>query len=627
MTVPFNKERFIVQASTALAGLLLLNGCATLSTISDKSVDAARTMFAGTTGRNFSSRVYTGVSAGATRLSPDTDGTRFTLQDREGGATQLRVGADINSKLSLELDTSILGSAAVREVEADVSYTSITGSALFYALGNDANRERRVGWQGYGRLGYSSLQRASIVQPFDGSDENIVIGLGAEYGFRNGLALRGEVARFDEEATFFGLGVVYRLGLSARQFGNVVASVAKDTIPGTSLSSGEPSLGAAQPETSLAPGHVSLIHAGPNASLWSQPRLANDMDGDSVDDSSDICPDTAANTAVSQSGCGLFDTVLSEVTFKPGTYWLTPKSRRVIDDVVGTLLAFPEARIEVQAHADSEGPDEINDIISDARAEAVVNYMLKHGVGSKQLIAKGYGESQPIATNDTPEGRRKNRRIQLMTLPSLTPLEIASQAPFDASDAKPKVAKAAPVLPKIEVTMKPEELQELAMAAEGLEPHRRQPKTTTIVDEPVVAAALPAEPVNTVKPVKIDFDPAIRIASLGLGGTLQGVNFRPGSTEFVEGSMQHLDTIANQLNANDSVRVALLVHVSEDTDSDTNLSLSSDQADTLIDYLESKGVDRNRLVAEPYGNTLPLAQTVYESDRERNRRIELRVID
>jgi len=327
------------------------------------------------------------------------------------------------------------------------------------------NRVRRLGWQGYGRIGYSMVQRASVVQPFDESNSSIILGVGGEYGFRNGLAFRGEVSRFDGDATLFGLGIVYRMGMTATQFGTAVASVATENLPGslgsTLGSSFEPSLGAAMPESELAPGHVSLVHKGPHASLWSQPQHANDTDGDGVTDANDICNDTERNTAISQNGCGLFDSVLSNVTFKPGTYWLSPKSRRSIDDVVGVLLAFPEARVEIQAHADSQGPDEINQIVSTARAEAVMDYMVKHGVGEKQLVAKGYGESKPIASNDTKEGRLKNRRVQLVTLPSLTPAEIESQNPLVESTESTQVAKVKKPEPKIEVTMETSDIKAL----------------------------------------------------------------------------------------------------------------------------------------------------------------------
>ncbi len=617
--------RPLLSAGVSLCALMMLNGCSTLESISEKTSDAASSLFAQHNAQNFASRVYAGASAGSTRLSPDTDGTRYTISDREGASTQLRLGVDVSPLLSMELDTSVLGSATVREVEADVSYTSITSSALFYGLGDARKRSHRQGWQGYGRLGYSLVQRASIVQPFDGSKSNVLLGVGAEYGFGNGLAFRGEVTRFDEDATMFGLGVVYRLGMSARQFGNVVASVAKDAVPSTSNPTFEPSLGAALPSNEAAPGHVSLVHQGPHASLWSQPVQQGDSDGDSVSDSVDLCKDTAKNTAVSQNGCGLFDSILSNVTFKPGTHWLSPKSRGAIDEVVDVLLAFPEARIEVQAHADNQGPEEINHIVSTARADAVVNYMIKQGVGAKQLVAKGYGEAKPIASNDTAEGRQANRRVQLVTLPSLTPLEIASQSPLSQASSTVASTSAAskPSSKKMDVTMKTDDILALANMAEGMD---RAPgvnaNDSAVNGEPVLGAALPAKSLRDSALL-----PAIRISSLGLGGPLRGVKFKPGTTDLEASAKSELAKVSEQLKMHSQVKVALMVHVNEPADNVANLSLSRDQANTLVDYLASQGIDRRRLLAEAYGDALPVAQSVTESDRNRNRRIEVRVIN
>jgi len=468
------------------------------------------------------------------------------------------------------------------------------------------------------------LQRASVVQPFDESESSIIMGLGAEFGFQNGFAFRGEVSRFDSDATMFGLGVVYRLGMTASQFGTVVASAAKEHIPGSTSILGEPTLGAAMPETAAAPGHVSLIHKGPHAALWSNPGLDGDADGDTVLDKDDLCPGTERNTAVSQNGCGLFDSVLSNVNFKPGTHWLTPKARRSIDEIVDVLLAFPEARIEVQAHADSKGPEEINQIVSTARAEAVAKYMMKQGVGEKQLIAKGYGESMPIASNDTKEGRLKNRRVQLVTLPSLTPAEIESQglegtAAVEKVAAKPKKAQ-----PKIDVTMETGDIKALAKAAEEFDrpgSSATQVAAASAGVEPSLAAALP----DTVGANALPG--AVRVSSLGLGGPLKNVRFKPGTNELEASSIAELTAVSDQLKRHNGVRVAVLVHVNEPLDTVANLALSREQANSLVEYLASQGIQRDRLIAEGYGDALPLAQTVSERDRNRNRRVELRVIN
>ncbi len=300
--------RPITCASTSMLGVLLLGGCATLGTIGDRTVAAASSVFTTSQALQFKSRVYAGGGAGATRLSPDTSGTRFSVSDTQGAATQLRLGVDVNSLLSLEADTSVLGEASVREVNADVSFTSLTASTLFYVLGDPSNRARRIGWQGYGRLGVSLVQKSSVVAPFDEHNTNLLLGFGAEYGFRNGFGLRGEVTRFNSDATFLGLGIVYRFGLSARQFGSAVAIVTKEAIP---TDSPEPSLNAAFPDYAKAPGHVSLKREGPNAALWSQPKVSADADRDGVANEDDICSKTARNTAVAENGCGLFDTVLT----------------------------------------------------------------------------------------------------------------------------------------------------------------------------------------------------------------------------------------------------------------------------------------------------------------------------
>lgn len=73
----------------------------------------------------------------------------------------------------------------------------------------------------------------------------------------------------------------------------------------------------------------------------------------------------------------------------------------------------PEITAEIDGHADSTGPTEYNQKLSERRAEAVINYLVEKGVDRKRLTAKAFGESQPVAPNTTKEGRQKNRRVEL----------------------------------------------------------------------------------------------------------------------------------------------------------------------------------------------------------------------
>ena len=68
-------------------------------------------------------------------------------------------------------------------------------------------------------------------------------------------------------------------------------------------------------------------------------------------------------------------------------------------------------RVEVQGHTDSKGPETYNQMLSEKRAIAVKAYLVKEGIDSGRIEVKGYGESDPIASNDTEEGRKKNRRV------------------------------------------------------------------------------------------------------------------------------------------------------------------------------------------------------------------------
>jgi OmpA-OmpF porin, OOP family len=105
------------------------------------------------------------------------------------------------------------------------------------------------------------------------------------------------------------------------------------------------------------------------------------------------------------------------VYFEPKSYELTDESKAHLDEVVITINISPEfQKIEVSAHTDYKGSGESNQVLSEKRAASVKDYLVSRGVNEKRLIAKGYGESQPIASNRTEEGRAKNRRVELKVM-------------------------------------------------------------------------------------------------------------------------------------------------------------------------------------------------------------------
>jgi len=139
---------------------------------------------------------------------------------------------------------------------------------------------------------------------------------------------------------------------------------------------------------------------------------AKDSDGDGVADFRDQCPNTPRQAKVDGRGCW----VLQGVHFATGKADLTGGSAPVLDAVVRVLKANPNLRLEVQGHTDATGSVRLNQRLSQQRAEAVAAYFTAHGVDASRLAAKGYGPSRPAATNDTADGRAKNRRVELKPL-------------------------------------------------------------------------------------------------------------------------------------------------------------------------------------------------------------------
>jgi outer membrane protein OmpA-like peptidoglycan-associated protein len=105
---------------------------------------------------------------------------------------------------------------------------------------------------------------------------------------------------------------------------------------------------------------------------------------------------------------------MSDVLFKSGSFELLPGARERLAKVSGIVLAYPTLKLQVEGHTDSIGSDDYNQQLSEARAEAVRQYLIQQGIGAPQITARGLGKTEPIATNDTPEGRQQNRRVELV---------------------------------------------------------------------------------------------------------------------------------------------------------------------------------------------------------------------
>lgn len=141
-----------------------------------------------------------------------------------------------------------------------------------------------------------------------------------------------------------------------------------------------------------------------------------DDDKDGVLNGADKCPGTPTNLVVDANGCPkvLTETVNKEirVLFDTNKSVVKPEYNGDIEAVAKLLKDYPTAKVEIQGHTDSRGSADLNDKLSQERADAVAGVLVKSfGIAADRVTAKGYGASQPVADNKTAEGQAKNRRV------------------------------------------------------------------------------------------------------------------------------------------------------------------------------------------------------------------------
>jgi outer membrane protein OmpA-like peptidoglycan-associated protein len=156
-----------------------------------------------------------------------------------------------------------------------------------------------------------------------------------------------------------------------------------------------------------------------------------DSDNDGVPDSRDRCPNSPIGKPVDSVGCTLItlpanaaDQMVLRVQFVTNRSALVPASTAILDSVATAIIASPGSRWEVQGYTDIRGTVRANQILSQARAQAVVNYLVAKGVPRGSMTATGFASERAVGSNRTPEGMAANRRVQLRRLPAENPVRL-----------------------------------------------------------------------------------------------------------------------------------------------------------------------------------------------------------
>jgi len=302
-----------------------------------------------------------------------------------------------------------------------------------------------------------------------------------------------------------------------------------------------------------------------------EPVIAPDRDGDGVPDALDCCPNTPKGKAVDARGCPeptqQTVTVLEGVEFATDKFVLRTTSRMILDSVVTELLRRPTIPVEVSGHTDWVASDSYNLTLSTNRAKAVRQYLVTKGVNGDRITAVGYGESRPRDTNETREGRQRNRRVELTwQLPvQLDLLPSCAEVPQQSQTPPPTEPDATSVTP----------------------PAQTMGENTSMLLDQVV--------------------------------------FPSASIALRQAARTRLMNIARQIQSREAFLLELSGHADDVGDTDSNLALSLARAYRVRAYLIELGVPISRVVVRGYGSDRPLVDSRSESARARNRRVELSI--
>ncbi len=318
------------------------------------------------------------------------------VDDGLNGATA-RLGKAFNERWNLEFAASGLKMSGDKSKGGkDINQFAVGGNAL--AVFNRGGQ-----FQPYILTGIGAAQSRYQSAP---NDTNLYydLGIGAIVPLFDGAGrLRGEVLRRADNDMFDSKDWILNIG-----FGTFFGAKAAAPRAAPIVAAPVDSDGDGVPDTAdRCPGTPAGAAVDANG-------CELDSDGDGVVDRLDECPGTPRGTAVDAVGCPLVTVInLEGVNFQTNSANLSGGADEVLNEQAATLVANEKVTIEVAGHTDSDGEASYNQGLSQRRAETVRDYLIAKGVAADRIIARGYGESEPIADNAYKAGKAANRRVEL----------------------------------------------------------------------------------------------------------------------------------------------------------------------------------------------------------------------
>ncbi len=309
-----------------------------------------------TAASDFTNRWYGGIGIGISELEPDPNGTAVSVDESRSSGGKVFIGYDLFERFSIEGHYADLGEAKMAP-RGEVGYKEFGLGGLYYLY---KQHPAHTGFSLFGKAGLGKMENDTDLAYERVNDYSLFYGAGLEYAFNNGVALRGELELYDEDARFLTLSLMKRFGGAAEE----------------------------QPEPAPEPEPVVVAPAPVVAEPAPEP----------------------APKKVAPLG------KLEIIYFHTDSAALTKEARAKLERVAEELRRVPDARIEVEGHTDDRATRSYNMSLSQQRTRAVIDYLTEKGIALERLRPVAYGETRPAASNATEEGRRLNRRVEFREL-------------------------------------------------------------------------------------------------------------------------------------------------------------------------------------------------------------------
>lgn len=256
--------------------------------------------------------------------------------------------------------------------------------------------------------------------------------------------------------------------------------------------------------------------------------------------------------------------ILENLVFAPGKTSITnPSSNKALNHLLNAMKKSPDLVIEISGHTDKSGNEVTNKQLSSDRAKFIHDYLIQQGIPASRLTYKGYGSAKPAYSNSTKDGRDANRRI---------------------------------------------EVKVLSKKAESLD---------RLVDE-----------TSKAEPIKKEIIPVSAITTKKMGEyfLMEAVVFEPNSSSLTDSSKLAIDDLVKVLKQNPKMVIEVVGYTDISGIEEKNILISSQRAKSVYDYLIIQGIAPERLSFSGCGPEKPIAPNAYRWGRDKNRRIEILIL-